>query len=82
MIHEEQGNGPTNIDLFKPGDLDLSHSVLAKFLCDMPQLRSFVREHVVKGLHRSYTQLSHAIRGKMYAVSNGESGHHRLRFEK
>ena len=63
MIHEEQGNGPINIDLFEPGDLDLSHSVLAKFLCDMPQLRSFVREHVVKGAASLvHTAVAHDLR--------------------
>ena len=70
------------MDLFEPGDLDLSHSVLAKCSCDMPQLRSFVGEQVVKGLHRSYTQLSQVVRGKMYAVSSGESGQHIFRFQK
>ena len=82
MIYEEQGNGPTNIDLFKTGDLDLSHSMLAKFSCDTPQLRSFVREQVVKGPHRLYMQLSQVVRGKIYAVSSGESGQHILHFQK
>jgi hypothetical protein len=70
------------MDLFEPGDLDLSHSVLEKFSCDMPQLRSFVRKQVVKGLHRSYTQLSQVVRGKIYAASSGESGQHILGFQK
>jgi hypothetical protein len=32
MIQEEQMNGRTNLELFGRGDLDLSHSVLAKLL--------------------------------------------------
>ena len=32
MIQEVQRNGRTNLELFERGDLDLSHSVLTKFL--------------------------------------------------
>ena len=46
-------------------------SVLAEFV-DTLRLRSFVGEHVVKGLHPSYTPQPQGIRRKMYAGSSGE----------
>ena len=50
--------------------------------CDTLQLRWFVGQHVVKGLHHSYTRQPQAVREEMYLGSSGESGQHRLRFSK
>ena len=46
-------------------------SVLAEFV-DTLRLRSFVGEHVIKGLHPSYTPQHQGVRRKMYAGSSGE----------
>jgi hypothetical protein len=44
--------------------------------CDTLQLRWFVGQHAVKGLHHSYTWQPQAVREKMYVGSSGESRQH------
>ena len=43
--------------------------------CDTLQLHWYVGQHVVKGLHHSYTRQPQVVREKMYVVRSGELGH-------